>query len=105
MNKYDIVRWPEPSAPNAAMLRLLMEREGYRVSQWADRPEMVYALHKHEADQSHWVVSGRLEVTVDRVGTFVLEAGDRDFMPAQTWHAARVLGDEPVVYLIGEKIS
>jgi len=56
----------------------------------------------HADDQSHWVVSGRLELMVEGYGTFVLEAGDRDFMPAGTYHSARVLGDEPVLYLIGE---
>lgn len=32
----------------------------------------------------------------------MLEAGDRDFMPAETYHSARVIGDEAVLYLVGE---
>ena len=31
--------------------------------------------------------------------------GDRDFMPAGTYHSARVAGDEPVMYLVGEKMG
>ena len=92
------------SVLNAAMMRLTLEREGYRVFQWSDLPEMAYGLHKHAEDQSHWIISGALELTVERLGTYVLEAGDRDFLPAQTYHSARVVGEEPVVYLIGEKI-
>ena len=40
-----------------------------------------------------------------RVGheTYVLRAGDRDFLPANTMHSAFVPGDEPVIYLIGAK--
>lgn len=102
--QYRIEKWGEFHAPNAAMLRLILVQEGYRVYQWCDQPERVYAKHKHGEDQTHWIISGKLELEVERVGTFILEAGDRDFMPANIYHSARVIGDEPVVYLIGEKI-
>lgn len=105
MNEFRIVRWSEAYSPNAAMLRLQLEREGYRVFQWGDRPEMVYPEHKHPEDQSHWIISGALELTVQGHGTYVLEAGDRDFLPAGTYHWARVVSEEAVVYLIGEKIK
>lgn len=87
------------------MLRHILVSEGYNVFPWVDQPEMVYGIHMHNEDQSHWVISGSLELTVERVGTFVLEAGDRDFMPARTYHSARVIGEEPVTYLIGEKLG
>ncbi len=87
------------------MLRHMLVSEGYRVYQWSDEPETFYADHFHNDDQSHWVISGSLELTVERVGTFILEAGDRDFMPAGTYHSVRVIGEEPVTYLIGEKFG
>jgi quercetin dioxygenase-like cupin family protein len=102
---YRIERWAQVYAPNPAMLRFTMEREGFRVFQWGDRPEMIYGLHKHDEDQTHWIISGALELTVEKVGVFILEAGDRDFMPAGTYHTARVVSAEAVVYLIGEKIK
>lgn len=101
---YRIEKWKEVHAPNAAMLRYILIREGYSVFQWSDLPDAVYANHKHDKDQSHWIISGALELTIEKVGTVVLEAGDRDFMPAGTYHSARVVSQEPVVYLIGEKI-
>ncbi len=101
---YRIERWRQIYAPNAAMLRHILVSEGFRVFQWSDLPEAVYANHRHGEDQTHWIVSGALELTIERIGTVVLEAGDRDFMPANTYHSARVVGEEPVVYLIGEKI-
>ncbi|MDQ3799625.1 MAG: cupin domain-containing protein [Acidobacteriota bacterium] len=102
---YRIERWRQVYAPNPAMLRHIMESEGYTVFQWSDRPDAVHGLHKHGEEQSHWIVSGKLELMIEAVGTFVLEAGDRDFMPAHTYHTARVLSEEAVVYLVGEKIK
>ncbi len=104
MKGFRIERWNRGSAPNPAMLRLTLESEGYRVFQWGELPEATHGLHKHSEDQSHWIISGALELTVERLGTYVLEAGDRDFLPAHTYHSARVVGEEPVVYLVGEKL-
>lgn len=100
-DSYRIEKWSEPMAPNAAMLRMRMEQSGYRVFQWSDRPGAFYGMHKHPEAQSHWVISGSLEITL-RTGSYRLEAGDRDYMPAETYHTARVAGDEPVLYLVGE---
>ncbi|QYO68012.1 cupin domain-containing protein [Leptolyngbya sp. 7M] len=85
-SEYRIERWTEVAAPNAAMLRLRMIMEGYSVFQWADHPGTFYGPHKHETFQSHWVISGRLELTVAGSGTFELGPGDRDFMPPDTYH-------------------
>lgn len=101
--KIRVERWRKFHAPNAAMLRLEMEQEGYRVYQWSDVAGMFYGLHNHEEPQSHWIVSGSLEITVGGQ-TYTLEAGDRDFLEAETWHTARVVGETHVVYLVGEKI-
>lgn len=105
MKDFRVVRWSEVYPPNAAMLRLILENEGYRVYQWSDRAEMIYGNHKHPEDQSHWIISGALELSVHGFGTYILETGDRDFLPAETYHTAKVVGEEPVVYLIGEKIG
>lgn len=104
MKDFRVEKWKEVYAPNAAMLRLNLEREGYRVSQWGDQPEMIYGLHKHSEDQSHWIISGALEISVEGHGSYVLESGDRDFLPAETYHSARVVSKEAVIYLVGEKI-
>jgi mannose-6-phosphate isomerase-like protein (cupin superfamily) len=103
MPGYRVERWSAPHAPNSAMLRYTLTCEGFGVFQWSDRPGMIYGLHKHPEEQSHWIVSGHLEIEVRDGGTFQLGPGDRDFMPAETYHSARVIGDEPVLYLIGIK--
>ena len=98
---YRVERWAERMPPNGAMLRMRLEADGYRVLQWSDSPGAFYGVHKHTEAQSHWVVSGTLEIVV-KSRNYVLGAGDRDFMPAETYHTARVIGEEPVVYLVGE---
>ena len=100
-DSYRVEKWVERSAPNGAMLRMRMEQSGYRVFQWSDGPGAFYGMHKHTEAQSHWVISGTLEITV-RSRSYLLEAGDRDFMPAETYHTAKVIGEEPVLYLVGE---
>ena len=100
---YRVERWNEISLPLSAMLRLRLTQENYEVFQWCDNPGMVYGNHMHAEDQSHWIISGTLEIAVEQVGTFELNAGDRDFLPAGAYHSARVIGEEPVMYLIGIK--
>ncbi len=85
------------------MMRHILSSEGYQIFQWGDSPGSGFPVHKHENDQSHWIISGSIEMTVERAGTFILEPGDRDFMPAGTYHSAIVIGDEHVIYLVGEK--
>ena len=102
---YRVEKWDRSDPPNASDLRASVSAEGYSVFQWSDPPGAVYSQHQHSDTQSHWIVSGTLELTVEGAGTFVLEAGDRDLMPAGNLHSARVLGDKPVVYLIGSKID
>lgn len=88
--------------PDARELRRRMAAEGYGVFEWSDAPGTVYANHAHAEDQSHWVLSGALTLVVGGE-EYTLRAGDRDFLPAGTLHAARVEGEEPVRYLIGAK--
>ena len=100
---YRVELWDGAGVPDADVLRGRMEAEGYGVYRWCDRPGAVYGVHTHSDDQSHWVISGRLGLTVSGSGEFELGPGDRDFMPAGTEHSARAIGDETVVYLIGAK--
>lgn len=100
---YRIEKWNKNSNPNAEKLSSQMEQESFSVIEWSDDAGRAYGKHKHGEDQSHWIISGKLELTVEDFGTVVLEAGYRDFMPANTIHSAQVVGDEAVIYLIGVK--
>lgn len=98
----DIRRWEGSVAPDARKLREELESEGYIVSEAVDAPGTVYSSHTHETDQAHWIISGDVAFEVNGE-TYQLSAGDRDFLPANTPHAASVLGNKPVRYLVGVK--
>jgi len=100
---YRVEKWASSSSPDPDALRRRLSVDGYSVFQWTDQPGAEYDSHHHDDEQSHWIMSGMLELTVDGAGVFILEAGDRDFMPAGTEHTARVVGAEPVTYLIGAR--
>jgi len=97
-----VERWNEDVAPDVRDLQERLQSEGYSVFEWSDAPGTSYGAHAHAEDQSHWILSGKLEL---RVGaeSYTLRAGDRDYLPANTVHSAFVPGDEPVTYLIGAK--
>lgn len=97
-----IERWSAETPPAAAELRRELEAEGYSVFQWSDAAGTKYGPHSHAEDQSHWILSGELELRVGHE-SYRLRAGDRDYLPANTIHSALVPGDEPVTYLIGAK--
>ena len=97
-----IERWSGSSLHNPEELKQRLRDEGYSVFQWSDAPGTKYGPHAHDEDQSHWILSGELELRVGHE-TYTLRAGDRDFLPANTIHSAFVPGDEPVTYLIGAK--
>lgn len=97
-----IERWSDSSSPDAEVLKAVLRDEGYSVFQWSDAPGTKYGPHAHAEDQSHWILSGELELRVGHE-TYTLRAGDRDFLPANTMHSAFVPGDQSVTYLIGAK--
>jgi len=102
MTTFRVERWTGASLPNSTELRESLEAEGYSVFEWSDSPGTVYEPHAHDEDQSHWIISGALQLTAEGQ-SYTLQAGDRDFLPARTTHAAFVPGDKPVRYLIGAK--
>ena len=102
-DNFRIERWVDRNVPNPAMLRLRMEHSGYRATQWCDQPGAFYGMRKYAETRSHWIVSGRLEITI-LSNIYLLEPGDRGYLPAETYHSARVVGDDPVVYLLGEQL-
>ena len=97
-----VEHWGEESPPNPAELRQRLQDEGYSVFEWTDAPGTKYGPHSHPEDQSHWILSGELELRVGHE-TYRLRAGDRDYLPAHTMHSAFVPGADPVTYLIGAK--
>jgi quercetin dioxygenase-like cupin family protein len=97
-----VERWVADTAPDPLKLRQQLQLEGYSVFQWTDAPGTRYGPHAHPEDQSHWILSGELELRVGHE-TYRLRSGDRDYLPANTIHSASVPEDGSVTYLIGAK--
>src|ERR1700756_4792533 len=97
-----IERWSEETSPNPAELKQRLQSEGYSVFQRTDAPGTKYGPHAHGEDQSHWIISGELQLRVGHEN-YALRAGDRDFLPANTIHSAVVPNNQPVTYLIGAR--
>ena len=72
----EVEHWGEESPPHPADLRQRLQAEGYSVFQWTDAPGTKYGPHSHPEDQSHWILSGVLELRVGHE-TYTLRAGDR----------------------------
>jgi quercetin dioxygenase-like cupin family protein len=97
-----VAEWKRAEAPDVSALRAELAGEGYSVYAWTDGPGTTYPPHTHDDDQTHWIVSGSLALTVDGL-EYVLRAGDRDWLAAGTVHSARVVGRSPVTYLVGAR--
>lgn len=103
MAEFQVRRWTEFNAPSPAVLVWHLGNEGYAIKHWIGQPGIVYAWRKCQIDRSHWVVTGELEITHEKGESYILKPGDRDFIPVNSWYMARVVGEEPVSYLVGEK--
>ena len=65
---------------------------------WRDAPGEVYEPHKHDADQTLYLVEGALELGVG-ADTHRLSPGDKLELPAFTVHSAKAPGG--ATYIVG----
>jgi mannose-6-phosphate isomerase-like protein (cupin superfamily) len=95
------IPWSDEREPTEAVLRDLLEREGWEVHVWRDPADRVYAEHHHDDDETLWVMRGSLVFSVagDEIA---LGPGDRLELPAATVHRA-VAGCDGAAYLIGRR--
>ena len=98
-----VERWSETSPPDAQELRTHLKSEGYSVSESILAPAEYLSPHSSYQDQSYWILSGELRLEVDYQEVYTLGAGDRGYVPASAMRSLNVLGDVPVVYLVGDK--
>ncbi len=65
---------------------------------WRDAPGEVYGAHKHDADQTLYLIEGFMELGVGSE-TYRLNPGDRLELPAFTVHSAKM--PSGATYIIG----
>ena len=90
-------RWdPAWGALSEQAIRRRLEAEGYAVTRYVYPPATVFPDHTHPVDKKDSVLRGRFKISAEG-REIIMQAGDMVEIPAGTVHAARVLGDEPVV--------
>lgn len=98
----DVVRWTKPKKPTLADLQKMLEAQGLEFELYSDRPGTKYGRHKHPFNDFIVIVTGKMKLITD-TQTWVMKPGDRIDLPANTSHAAEILGREEVQYLSAAK--
>lgn len=97
--RLEVIGWAGGVVDTTA-LRAGLASEGCSVFEWSDAAGAEYQPHRHDHDESIWLVRG--EMTFTAAGrTLRLAAGDRLMLPKGTVHGARA-GARGATYLVGE---
>jgi quercetin dioxygenase-like cupin family protein len=84
-------------------LRRKLEAQGYTVSRYIYSPGTHFPEHTHSVDKIDAVVSGQFEIVLAGAAA-VLGPGDWLTVPRGVRHAAKVVGNDPVVSLDAIKV-
>ncbi len=98
----DVVRWNKPKKPTLDELKRKLESEGLESELYSDLPGTKYGRHKHPFDDFLVIVAGKMKLITD-TGEWTMKPGDRLDIPANTLHAAEMIGKEEVKYLSAAK--
>jgi quercetin dioxygenase-like cupin family protein len=101
IQKWDTVK--NGALSGTAMMNLL-ERQGYRCTQYTYPAGTCFPEHSHSLDKIDAVLKGRFKITMGGK-SFILSAGDYVYIPANTPHSAEVVGNESVVSIDAIKTS
>lgn len=84
-------RWAGDQTPSVATLREKLRTEPHNFMIWSNGPAVVYATHAHSYDKLLVCLRGSITFTLDATSERIdLVAGDRLYLPAQTYHGALV---------------
>jgi mannose-6-phosphate isomerase-like protein (cupin superfamily) len=99
-----VLKWEKPAPVTQEEAEARLHQEGYDSFCWYDVPGASYPKHKHSYDECLWILRGEIQLTIDEE-IYVLQSGDRIYLPAKTPHTAAVPSDHGVTYLVGQKNS
>ena len=78
-----------------------LAKEGcFNIFEWSDAPGAEYSWHTHPANEVRWILRGSILIGTEN-GEFMLEAGDRLDVEADTRHRAKT--DEGVTYVCASR--
>ena len=76
------------------------KERGFSCEIWADSPGQVWEDYAHAVDEVVILVDGRIEIEMDGQ-TLTPELGQEVFIPANTLHTVRNIGDTTAHWLYG----
>jgi quercetin dioxygenase-like cupin family protein len=98
----DAVRWTKSKKPTLEELQKSLSEQGMEAELYSDPGGTKYGRHKHPFDDFIVIVSGKMKIITDS-GEWILKPGDRLDIPANTIHAAEMLGKDGASYLSAAK--
>jgi len=98
----DVVRWTKSKKPTLEELEKQLAQMGREAELYSDLPGTKYGRHKHPFEDFIVIVSGKMKIITDN-GEWMLKPGDRLDLPANTIHAAAMIGKDEVRYLSAAK--
>ena len=98
-DKIEIIRWPDETLPDEALLRSILADEDLHPYVWSNAPGDVYGAHSHAYHKVIYVIRGSITFGLpDSDDSVTLNSGDRLELPAGITHNA-VVGHEGVACL------
>ena len=98
-DKIEIIRWPDETLPDEALLRSILADEDLHPYVWSNAPGDVYGAHSHAYHKVIYVIRGSITFGLPESGDKVtLNDGDRLELPAGITHNA-VVGQQGVACL------
>lgn len=85
-----ITRWQAPTLPSPEQIKMLLELEGLETFTEEFNPQVKINDHRHPFTEVRYIVSGEMMFSISG-NQFLLRAGDRVEIPANTkhWHIAQ----------------
>lgn len=97
-----VQRWEAPLLPNKIQIEKLYLSEGLDVFEETYAPQQAVVEHRHPFCEVRTLLAGEMHFNIAG-NQFVLRAGDRVEIPANTRHNHIAQGNEPCVCLVGYK--
>lgn len=95
-----VQRWEAPVTPNKMQVERFYASEGLEVFEEIYQPQQAVIEHRHPFCEVRTLLQGELHFNIAG-NRFVLRAGDRVEIPANTRHQHVAQGDLPCICLVG----
>lgn len=89
--KPNVIHWSEEQPPEENDLRERLAQENLKAYTWGNRPNDIYAAHRHDYHKVIYVISGSITFDLSELKMKItLNAGDRLELPKNLLHSAKV---------------